>query len=217
MSSPVPARSPLDVGALIALATVGLAGVLGLIAVIDADHVVSAFGLGIGVASLIFLSGATIACALACLKRGRVEILALAGIAAAGLATDLFVLAIWKEIDSEAYGKVAGISFVWSLYALIVLGLTLAVGPAQTALARSLYLAAAAATVVAGAVSTWLIATAGDGGLVPEGAGPASVPASLIGDDDLLRLLGAALVLLAALWFGTLAASRLQRPATSEA
>jgi hypothetical protein len=36
---------------------------------------------------------------------------------------------------------------------------------------------------------------------------------SALGDDELLRLLGASLVALAALWFSTLAASRIERAA----
>ena len=60
----------------------------------------------------------------------------------AGLAIDLLVLAVWLEIDSEAYGKVAGVAFVWTFFGLIALGLTLAVG-APAELARALYAARA--------------------------------------------------------------------------
>jgi hypothetical protein len=203
-------RSPLELGALIALAALAIAGVLGVIAVIDADHVVSAFGLGLGVLLLVFLNGSTTACALGCLRRGRMGILAFGGIAAAGLATDMLVLAFWQEIDNEAYGKITAIALVWSFFALVALGLTLAVG-ATEAHARSLYLAAVAATLTAGVIATWLTATAGDVGVVTEGGGIESVPVALIGDDELLRALGISLVLLATLWFAALVASRLER------
>lgn len=215
MDRPVQVRSPLEVGALITLATIGIAGLIGLIAVIDADNDASAFGLGIGIAFLVFLTGATIACALACLKRGRMEIAALGSIVLAGLATDMFVLAAWREIDNETYGKVAGIAFVWSFFALVTLGLSLAVGT-PAALARSLYLGSVVATVVAGLISTWLIATAGEGTSIAGGGDVSLLPGALIGDDELLRALGAAFVLLSVLWFGALATSRIeQRPPES--
>jgi hypothetical protein len=54
---------------------------------------------------------------------------------AAALAVDLFALAIWLEIDSEAYWKVTGVAFVWSPFGLTILGLSLAVHP-RDALAR---------------------------------------------------------------------------------
>jgi hypothetical protein len=74
-------------------------------------------------------------------------------------------------------------------------------------LAWSLYLAAVLVAIVAGLLSSWLILTAGGEGSVPA-AGP--VAFGEVVDDELLRLLGASLVLLAALWFGALAASRLE-------
>ena len=67
-------------------------------------------------------------------------------------------------------------------------------------------------TVLAGLISTWLVATGGgDSGASGDFSdrGPFGVPFAAIGDDDLLRALGAALVLLAALWFAALAASKL--------
>jgi len=179
--------------------------------------VATAFGTGLGITFIVFLAGGTIACALGCLRRGRVEIVALGSIIAAGLAIDLTVLAIWLEIDNEAYGKIAAVASVWSFFALIILGLRLAVGTPRD-LARPLYLAAAVATVVAGLISTWLIATAGEddvtGGGSPEDSDFSFVPYAAVGDDELLRALGATLVLMAALWLGALAASRLERPPT---
>jgi len=197
-------RSPLEVGVLITLVTIGFAAVIGFIAVIDADHVAAGFGTGLGVTFVIFLGGGTIACALGCLRRGKAEIVALGSIIASGLAIDMFVLAIWREIDNEAYGKIAAVAFAWSFFALIILGLTLAVGTPRD-LARSLYLGAIVTTVVAGLISTWLIAKAGNGGEiaageVPENGGFGGLPYGAIGDDELLRVLGASLVLLAAFW-----------------
>ena len=203
-----PGRSPLELGALIMLATLGFAAVAGFIAVIDADNVAAAFGTGLGIAFFIFLTGATLAAALACLKRGRAEIVALASITAAGLAMDMLVLAVWLEIDNEAYAKIAGVAFVWSSYALIALGLTLAVETPRS-LARPLYLGAVVVTVVAGLISAWLVVTGNNEDVVAS-AGPDVIPGAVLGDDDLLRALGAALVLLAALWFGALAASRIE-------
>lgn len=208
-------RSRLEVGVLITLATIGFAAVIGFIAVIDADHVAAGFGTGLGVALVIFLGGGTIACALGCLRRGKAEIVALGSIIASGLAIDMVVLAIWREIDNEAYAKVAGVAFVWSFFALVMLGLTLAVGTPRD-LARSLYLGGVVTTVAAGLISTWLIATASGGdvaaGEVGDNGGFGGLPYGAIGDDELLRALGASLVLLAAFWFGALAASRLERP-----
>ena len=210
-------RSRLEVGVLITLATMALAALLGFIAVIDADEVAAGFGTGLGVAYVIFLGGGTVACALACLRRGKAEIVSLGSIVATGLAIDMLVLAIWREIDNETYAKFAGVLFVWSFFGLIILGLTLAVGTPRD-LARSLYLGAVVTTVAAGLTSTWLIATAGGGdfaaGEVGGNGGFGGLPYGAIGDDQLLRALGAALVLLAAFWFGALAASRLERPAT---
>lgn len=201
-------RSPLELGALIMLGTLGFAAVVGFIAVIAADNVAAAFGTGLGIAVFIFLTGATLATALACLKRKQAEVIALVSIGAAGLAMDLLVLAIWLDIDNEAYGKIAGVAFVWSFYALIALGLTLAVKTPRS-LARPLYLGAMVVTVLAGLISAWLVVSGSSEDIVAS-AGPEVIPGAVLGDDDLLRALGAALVLLAALWFGALAASRLE-------
>src|SRR5262249_35666946 len=161
---------------------------------------------------LIFETGATAACALACLVRGRLEALSLGALVAAGLAVDLFALAIWLEIDSEAYGKITGVAFLWSLFGLIILGLSLAVHP-RDALARWLYLGAVGASLLAGVFATVLVVDAGGNGTVfSSSTGP--VPIAPFGTESVLRPLGAALVLLAALWFGALAASRVDRAAT---
>lgn len=204
--------SPLRLGALVTLATVGIAAILGLIAVLDADEVAAGFGTGLGIAFVTFLVGGTIVCALACLGRRRFEIVSLGSVVAAGLALDMLVLAIWLEIDNEAYGKIAGVAFVWSFFALIALGLTLAVS-SPGRLARPLYLSALAATIGAALISAWLIVTAGDEpvGVTVEDSSTFPFGPEIVGDDALLRALGVALVLLSALWFATIAADRLER------
>ena len=200
--------SRLRLGAFATFATLGFAGIAGLIAVFDADSVSAGFGRGFGIALLVFLAGATLTCALACLSGGRAELVALGSIAAAGLGLDLLVLAIWLEIDSEAYGKITGIAFVWAFFALIALGLTLAIRP-QERPAQALYGGAVGAAILASLLATWLIATTGQSE-VTEVAGVSVNPADLT-DNELLRLLGAVLVVLAALWFAAVAASRLER------
>jgi hypothetical protein len=147
---------------------------------------------------------------LACLTRGRAQLVSVVSIAAAGLALDLLVLAVWLGIDNEAYGKVTGIVFVWGFFALIALGLTLAVNPLERPV-RILYGGAVGATILAAVLATWLIATAGEAQV--EDLSPFSLGTGT-SDDEVLRILGAALVLVAALWFSTLAASRLEREAT---
>ncbi len=202
--------SPLRLGAIASLTTLGIAALIGVVAVLDADHVTVGFGTGLGVALITFVAGATLACALSCLGRRRIEIVALVSILAAGLALDLIVLAVWREIDSEAYTKSAAVAFAWSFFALIILGLTLAIG-APARLARSLYFAAVAAATGAGLITTWLIATAGGAsGGVGVGGEVLGVPVAAVGNDQLLRALGVAFVLLAALWFAALAAHRLE-------
>jgi len=216
-------RSPLRVGALMTVVGLGLAGLIGVIAVFDAGDSGSAVGIGAATAVTVFGTGATIACGLACLVRRRAELLALGGIAASGLAVDLFALAIWREITDETYGKIAAIAFVWSFFGLLMLGLTLAVRPRES-LARALYPGALVAAAAGGLVATVRNPRPGAG--VPPGG---CVEAGLIGvvagvswrswpvggrpvwDERLLRPLAATLVLLSALWFGALAASRLEQ------
>ncbi len=99
----------------------------------------------------------------------------------------------------------------------MILGLVLALGVMPSDVARLLFVGTAAVAVLAALVTTWLIATAG--GTVPVPAvGPLGVdPGGTLGDDGLLRVLGACFVLLAALWFAALAASRLERSPAVEA
>lgn len=201
-------RSLLEIGGLVTLAALAFAAVVGVIAVVDTDGSQAGFGVGIGIALLIFFSGATIACALACLARRRLELVALGALVAACLTIDLVVLAIWLDIDSEAYGKTAGVIATWSFFALVVLGLALAVAAPQR-LALALYAGAVTAAVVSGLVSTYLIVAAEDEEVGGTGAETGFAGPLPIGNDSLLQVLGAMLVLLAAFWFGALAASRL--------
>lgn len=187
------------------LAALGFAALIGVIAIADADSTGSAVGIGAGAAVTVFAAGGTIACALACLVRRHTEILALGCIAAAALAIDLFVLAIWREIDDETYGKLTAIAFVWTIFGLPLLGLALAVRP-RGQLTRALFIGAMVAAIVAGLIATWLIASTGEEvtPLSPFGL-------SSIADESLLRPLAVALVLLSTLWLGALAASRLEQ------
>jgi hypothetical protein len=206
-------RSPLELGALGALVTLGLAAVLGVVAVLDAESVPGAFGAGFGIAFAVFLSGATVVCALACLARRRTELISLTSIVVAGVALDLLVLAIWRDIDSEGYGKTVGIGLSWSFFALIALGLALAVD-ARGRLSRPLYLAAWIAAGAAALITTYLIATAGGDEVSSDEFDEAGILAPIgisVGDDELLRVLGLVLVLLSALWFGAIAAQRLEQ------
>jgi hypothetical protein len=201
--------SLLEAGGLITLAALAFAAIVGVIAVVDTDSRAAGFGVGIGIAILIFFSGATIACALACLVRQRTELVALGALVAACLSVDLIVLAIWLDIDNEAYTKTAGVVAVWSFFALVILGLALAVTTPQR-LGLALYTGAVTAAVLSGLLSTWLVVTAETGeDVVVSGGGGSFADALPIGNDALLQVLGAMLVLLAAFWFGALAASRM--------
>jgi hypothetical protein len=204
-------RSTQELGALIALVTFGIAAVIGAIAVLDADHVASGFGVGLGVAALVFVAGATVVCALACIVRGRAELVALAGVLVTGIALDLLVLAVWQDIDSETYGKAVGIGLAWSFFGLLAFGLMLAVSGAGK-VARWLYFGALGSIAVAGLISTYLIATAGGAVTTDVTTTVGAVPISSA-DDELLRVLGLAFVLIATLWFGAIAADRYERGA----
>jgi hypothetical protein len=202
-----PSFTRLDTGMLIVLVAMAIAGVVGLIAVLDADNDLSALGIGVGVAWTIFFAGGTIACALACLARGRLEVLSLGTLVAAGLAVDLLVLAIWLDIDDETYGKLVGIAFVGALFGLVVLGLTLACQP-RDALARYLYFGTVGASLLGALIGWILILTTGSDDFAPSVLGE---PVAFDPGNDLVRPLAAVLVVLAALWFAALAASRVER------
>ena len=127
------------------------------------------------------------------------------------IAIDLFALAIWLEIQNEAYTKLTGIAFVWALFGLVILGLSLAAEP-RDALARWLYLAAVGAALLAGALATVLVIDAGNGEIV---ATSAPLPVGQFANESLLRPLAAVFVVLGALWLAALAASRVEkRPQT---
>jgi hypothetical protein len=199
--------SRLDIGMLIVLVSMAIAGVVGLIAVLDADNDYAALGIGFGVVWIILFAGGTIACALACLARGRLEALSLGALVAAGFAVDLLVLAIWLDIDDEWYGKLVGLAFVGALFGLVVLGLTLACQPLDT-LARYLYFGAVGASLLGAVVAWLLILTTGGDDLAP------SVFGNRVAFDlgnEFVRPLAAIIVVLAALWFAALAASRVER------
>jgi hypothetical protein len=203
------ALSRLDIGMLIVLVAMAIAGTVGLIAVLAADNDYSALGIGFGVAWTIVISGGTVACALACLARGRLEALSLGALVAAGLTVDLVALAIWLEIDSEWYGKLVGVAFVGALFGLVVLGLSLACQP-RDALARYLYIGAVGASLLGAATAWLLILTTGGDDFAPTVLGQ---PVGFDFGNDFIRPLAAILVVLAALWFAALAASRVERSA----
>lgn len=209
-TAPRPSFTRLDIGIIIALISVAFAGLIGLIAVLDADSDIGAVGIGFGVTFVIFMAGGTIAASLACLARGRLEALSLGALVAAGLAVDLLVLAIWLEIDSETYGKLVGIAFVGALFGLLILGLTLACQP-HDQLARWLYFGAVGASLLAAILVTVLIIDT-DNGVAPA---PSIVGVETFTNESLLRPLAAVLVVMAALWFAALAASRVDRTGES--
>src|SRR5262245_5460589 len=175
--------------------------------VLDADNRFSAFGTCVGITILIFLSGATIACALACLARGRLEVISVAGLVAVGLFMDLLVLAIWLDIGDESYGKLVGVAGIWSFYLLLTLGLSLAAQP-RDPLGRWLYLAAIGASLLGGILGTVLVLDAGGDGFAPT---TSLFGVESLANESVLRPLGAVLVVNAALWFAALAASRAER------
>ena len=210
MDDPPPTAAPLsrlDIGILITLVCLGVGGIVGLIAVLDAGSGIAAVGKGFGTALIVFQAGATIAAALACLARRRLELLALGGLVAAGLAIDLAVLELWLSIDSETYAKLVGMAYVWTFFGLLVFGLALAAQP-RDQLARAFHLGAIGASLLGGLIATALIASAGGGDVVPT---TTAIPYGAFGNDDLLRPLGALLVVVATLWLAALAASRVAR------
>jgi len=199
--------SRLDIGVLITLTTLAIAAVVGLITVFDAGNRYSAIANGVGITFLVFLGGATIACGLACLARHRLEVVSLVGLVAVGLFIDLTVLAVWLDIESEAYGKLTGVAGAWTLFALLILGLTLAAQP-RDSLARWLYVGAIAASVLAGILASVLVLDAGGNDF---GAPSTVFNLGSFGNESVLRPLAAVLVVNATLWFAALAASRVER------
>ena len=199
--------SRLDIGVLITLTTLAIAGVVGLITVFDAGNRYSAIANGLGITVLVFLGGATVACGLACLARRRLEVVSLVGLVAVGLFVDLTALAVWLDIESEAYGKLAGVAGTWTFFALLILSLTLAAQP-RDSLGRWLYLGAVAASVLGGILASVLILDAGGDDF---GASTTVFNLGSFGNQSVLRPLAAVLVVNATLWFAALAASRVER------
>jgi hypothetical protein len=200
--------SRLDIGVLITLTTLAVAVVVGLITVFDAGNRYSAIANGLGITFLVFLGGATISCGLACLVRHRLEVVSLVGLAAVGLFIDLAAVAVWLDIESEAYGKLTGVAGAWTLFALLILGLTLAAQPRES-LGRWLYLGAVAASVLGGILASVLILDAGKDDF---GAPTTVFNLGSFGNESVLRPLAAVLVVNSTLWFAALAASRVERP-----
>lgn len=83
--------------------SLGLGGLFGLIAVLDANGPLSAFGQGFGAMVLVFTGGATLAVALASLARGHVPAVGVAAVVAAGGTIVLSAFALWQTPESDAY------------------------------------------------------------------------------------------------------------------
>ena len=166
-------------------------------------------GFGIGVAVMIFIAGGTIACGARMPRRGdEPRLLALASDRGAGLAIDLLRRSpIWLEIDDETYGKIAAIAFVWTLLRL-ARARAHARGAAASRAARASALRRRHDRVSRRRTHRLVAHRNGGGGPV----GLAS-PVGLVRRHHRRRACcacsRASLVLLAALWFAALAASRL--------
>ena len=198
--------SPLRLGALATLGGLALAAVAAVATMIDQDPAAAAAGLGVVLAFFTFAAGAALVCALACLARARLELVALLTTVVASVALDLVSVAVWLDIDSDAYGKAAGVAFVWTLVAFLVLALQLAASR-RGRVAGLLFAATALAYAVVGVLATDLVLRGEDAvdnpvGVFGEGASGAE-----------LRLLGAAFALAACGWLATIAAGRLERAA----
>ena len=197
---------PLRAGSLLALAGLAVAVLAALVAVIGESSGGSAVADGVGLAVTILLGSGTVACALACLGRHRLELVAILGIVAAVGAVDLVAVGLWRDIASVSYGKTLAAFVVWSLALLLVLSLVLA-APLSGPLTRILRAASSAGIVVAAVLTTRLVFSAGEGsfgGIAPFGFDAGSAE---------LRVLGVALVIGTAAWLGTITASRLERAA----
>jgi hypothetical protein len=106
-----------------------------------------------------------------------------------------------------AYVKLRGVAGAWTLFALHIRGLTLAAQP-RDPLGQWLYLGAVAASALAGILASVLILDAGD----DFGAPTTVFNIGSFGNESVLRPLAAVLVVNAALWFGALAATRVEKP-----
>jgi hypothetical protein len=131
------------------------------------------------------------------------EPVALGAIVASCLAIDLTAPAMWLAIDNDAYGKIVGLAFVWSFFARRARARAAVVN--RRARVRPLH--GRDRDLGRALVASWLIVTASEDDVVLGTTSP--IDALPIQNDSLLRALGALLVLLAASWFGALAASRI--------
>lgn len=195
--------SPLRLGALAALAALAVAGVVAVVAVVDADAAVTAVGQGVGIGVVTFATGALLVCALACLARGTLELVSLLAVAVAGVTLDLVAIALWRDVQTDAYGKVVGVGFAWALVLFLVLALALAASR-RGRISSALFVLTALAYAAVGVMLTDLVlrgenALGNPFGLLGEGVGSAE-----------LRVLGAAFAIGAAGWLATLVTSRLE-------
>lgn len=196
-------RSPLRLGAVAALAALALAVLVALVAIVDADAAVTAVGQGVGIGVVTFATGALVVCALACLARGTLELVSLLAVAVAGLTLDLVAVAVWRDVQADAYGKIVGVGFAWALVLLLVLALALA-APRRGRISSVLFLLTGLAYAALGVMLTDLVLRGDDAlgnpfGLLGEGVGSAE-----------LRVLGAAFAVGASGWLATLVAGRLE-------
>ena len=195
---------PLRAACLLTLAGVTVAALCALAAVLGESSGGSAAGEGFGLGVTILLASGTVACALACLGRKRLELFAILGIVAAVGAVDLVAVGVWRNVDSVDYGKVLAAFAVWALASLLLLSLVLA-APLSGPMTRLLRFASNGAIVVAALVAIRLVFSAGEGsfgGIAPFGFSAGRTE---------LRLLGVAIVIGTAAWLATVTASRFER------
>ncbi len=204
-AAPGPAgMSPLRLGALATLTGLAVATAFALISIVDADAAAGAVAQGVGIGVITFAAGAVFVCALACLARRTLELVSLVAIVVAAIALDLAVIGVWLDVQNDAYGKVVGVAFVWTLVLFFVLALVLAASE-QGRVSRVLFAVTALAYAAVGVLLSDLVLRGEDAvedpfGLLGNGIGSAE-----------LRLLGAAFVIGAASWLATVTTARLQR------
>lgn len=196
-------QSPLRLGAVAALAALALAVLVAVVAIVDADAAVTAVGQGVGIGVVTFATGALLVCALACLARGTLELVSLLAVAVAGLTLDLVAVAVWRDVQADAYGKIVGVGFAWALVLFLVLALALA-APSRGRISSVLFLLTGLAYAALGVMLTDLVLRGDDAlgnpfGLLGEGVGSAE-----------LRVLGAAFAVGATGWLATLVTGRLE-------
>ncbi|HJU47197.1 MAG TPA: hypothetical protein VJ689_03625, partial [Gaiellaceae bacterium] len=165
---------------------------------------VVAAGQGVGLGLVTFATGAVLVCALACLARGRLELVSLVAVLVAGLTLDLVTVGVWRDVESDDYGRVVATGFAWSLVLFLILALALA-APARDRLSTVLFALTSLAYVAVGILLT---------DLVFRGEDALDSPFEFLGNgvgSGELRVLGAGFVLGACGWLATVVASRLER------